>query len=402
MKLLLEAWNANTLTDWGIAFAVAGGTLMALAVLRLVLTRVLGVLSVRTHTRLDDDLVAVVRDTRMTLFLPLALYVGSLLLEVPARLATGLIAVATVALLVQAAFWLNRFIRGWVEQQVARRRADGDTVMALALIGFFGRVVVWALIVLLILDQLNFDITALVAGLGIGGVAVALAVQNILGDLFASLSIFLDKPFVVGDFIIVGEDMGTVEQVGVKTTRVRALSGEIIVFPNGDLLKSRIRNMKPLIERRVQFGIGLQYDTPPPKIERAVALVKRIVAAEPRVRLDRAHFKGFGANSLDLEVVYFVLDPDYNLYMDIQQRVNLALCRAFADEGIALAHPSRTMQLVTAPPPDEKNPRPQWTRVCVVRDAEDYFAGMSSSASQRHAAGPHSRSLFAAMWPSSG
>ena len=362
MKLLLEAWNANTLTDWGIAFAVTGGVLIALAILRLVLARVLGVLSVRTRTRLDDDIVAVVRDTRMTLFLPLALYAGSLLLEVPSRLETGLIAVATVALLVQAAFWVNRFIRGWVEQQVARRRADGDTVMALALIGFFGRVVVWALIVLLILDQLNFDITALVAGLGIGGVAVALAVQNILGDLFASLSILLDKPFVVGDFIVVGDDMGTVEQVGVKTTRVRALSGEIIVFPNGDLLKSRIRNMKQLVERRVQFGFGLQHDTPAAQVERAVAIVKRVVASEPRVRLDRAHFKGFGANSLDLEVVYFVLDPDYNVYMDIQQRVNLALCRAFADERIALAHPSRTMQLVTEPvtdaPSDEKKPSP--------------------------------------------
>jgi small-conductance mechanosensitive channel len=343
MKLLYDAWYANSLSDWGAALAIAFIALLAFALLRSVLARVVRAVSARTATRLDDSLVEVVRATRLALLVPLALYLGSLALELPQRLGNILVALATVTLLVQAALWINRFVRAYIDLQVERRRADGDTVTALGLLGFVAKVVVWALILLLILDQLNFDITALVAGLGIGGIAVALAVQNILGDLFASLSILLDKPFVVGDFIIVGDEMGTVEQVGVKTTRVRSLGGELIVFSNADLLKSRIRNYKRMYERRVVFSFGLVYDTTDAQIERAVAVVRESITAQKKTRFDRAHFKGYGDSSLDFEVVYFVLDPDFNLYMDIQQAINLDMLRIFRAEGIEFAYPTRTL-----------------------------------------------------------
>ncbi len=196
------------------------------------------------------------------------------------------------------------------------------------------------------LDNLGFNITTLIASLGIGGIAVTLALQNILGDLFASLSIVLDKPFAVGDFVTVDELAGTVEFIGLKTTRLRSLSGEQIVCANGDLLKSRIRNYKRMQERRVLFELGLLYQSTPAQLEAVPGLVRAAVEAQPDTRFERAHFKGFGASSLDFEVVYHVTVPDYARYMDVQQGINLALVRAFAGAGIGFAYPSRTVFLV--------------------------------------------------------
>jgi small-conductance mechanosensitive channel len=181
-------------------------------------------------------------------------------------------------------------------------------------------------------------------------VAVALAVQNILGDLFASLSIALDKPFVIGDFIVVDGIAGTVEYVGLKTTRVRSLEGQQVVFANSGLLGSRIHNYKRLYERRVLFGFGVLYSTPPDTLAAIPDWVRDIVQAQPGARFDRAHFKGFGDSSLNFEVVYFVLDPDYNRYMDIQQAINLALVRRCAAEGVEFAFPTRTLHVQTLPP----------------------------------------------------
>lgn len=195
------------------------------------------------------------------------------------------------------------------------------------------------------LDQLNFNITALVAGLGVGGVAVALAVQNILGDLFASLSIVLDKPFVVGDFIVVDNLRGTVERVGIKTTRVRSLDGELMVFSNTDLLKSRIRNFKRMSDRRVEFTLGVTYGTPLDKLRRIPQWLREIVKAQPKTRFDRAHFKQYGEWALVFEVVYYVLDSDYSVYMDVQQAINLALFERLEREGVEFAEPTHTVRV---------------------------------------------------------
>jgi small-conductance mechanosensitive channel len=184
-----------------------------------------------------------------------------------------------------------------------------------------------------------------VAGLGIGGIAVALAIQNILGDLFASLSIALDKPFVIGDFIIVDQLLGTVEHIGLKTTRIRSLSGEQIVFSNADLLNSRIRNYKRMYERRVVFSIGVTYQTPYEKLASIGTTLKEIIESQPDVRFDRAHFREYADSSLNYEVVYYVKSPDYNRYMDIQQAINLEIYRRFQDGGIEFAYPTRTLYL---------------------------------------------------------
>ncbi len=259
--------------------------------------------------------------------------------------------IATIGLLLQIGLWataaLTTFIGLRRERQLS---ADPGAVAALDLLAFVLRLVVWAAVLLVMLDNLGVNITALVAGLGVGGVAVALAAQAILGDLFASLSIVLDKPFVVGDFLVIGDILGTVENVGLKTTRLRSLSGEQIVFANADLLNSRIRNYGRMFERRVVLSLGVTYQTAAAKLKQIPVLVRAAIEAQEHVRFDRAHFQGFGDSALQFETVYFVLSPDYNLYMDIQQNINMTILERFAAEGIEFAYPTQTLFVAATSP----------------------------------------------------
>ena len=194
-------------------------------------------------------------------------------------------------------------------------------------------------------ESLERDFTGILAGLGIGGLALALAVQNILGDLFASLSIVLDKPFVVGDFLAVGEHLGSVEKIGLKTTRLRSLSGEQLVFSNTDLLNSRVRNFGRMFERRVVFTLGVTYQTPRDKLKLIPRIIREAVEAQQNTRFDRSHFSQYGDFSLNFESVYYVLSRDYNQYMDIQQSIYLAIHEGFEAEGIEFAYPTQTLFL---------------------------------------------------------
>jgi small-conductance mechanosensitive channel len=331
----------NSVLDWMLALgATLGGTAVLLIVRRFALRRL------RHATTLPPAIAEVTAATRVTALVVLALYVGSQFLTLPARLTRVMEALAIVALLVQVALWINRAIALWLRRYVQENReADAAGATTVSVLGFIGRLAVWAAVTLMILDNLGVNITTLVASLGIGGIAVALAVQNVLGDIFASLSIALDKPFVIGDFIVVGDVMGTVEYIGLKTTRLRSLSGEQIVFSNADLLKARVHNYKRMVERRVRFGFGVTYQTPAAQLERIPKMVREMIEAQPQARFDRAHFKEFGDSSLDFEVVYFVLDREFNTYMDIQQAINLALVRRFEAEGIEFAYPTRTLHV---------------------------------------------------------
>ena len=352
MKWLYQAWRDNPLYDWAMAGLLIVGVLCVLALLRYVIARVVAALAKRTATDLDDHAAKLIAGTKLWLLFPIALYAGASALELPAKLEHAVNLLVVVAIIFQIVLWVNGFIGLWVERQVEKRRGvDGEGVTALTLLGFAARVVVWALMLLLILDQLGFDITALVAGLGIGGVAIALAVQNILGDLFASLSIVLDKPFVVGDFIIVDDLLGTVEYIGLKTTRVRSLSGELIIFANNDLLKSRIRNFKIMRERRAVFSVQVTYDTPLDKLEAIPGILRAAVENRQQTRFDRAHFKGLADSALDFEVVYYMTTPEYNAYMDAQQAINLEIVRRFREEAIEFAFPTRTLYVQGAGTP---------------------------------------------------
>jgi small-conductance mechanosensitive channel len=338
----------NSSTDWAIAVALAAAVTAGLYVLKAALVRRLARLAQRTETKLDDILVAALDSTHLLLMLMLGIYAGATVLKLPAGVHLFLTRAAITAGLVQAAIWGDSALRGWLGQYRASRLDDPARATSAAAIGFISRVALWAVLALMVLDNLGFNITTLVASLGIGGIAVALAVQNILGDLFASLSIVLDKPFVIGDVINVGGVAGTVEYVGLKTTRVRSLSGEQIIFSNADLLKSRIHNMKRMDSRRVAFTLGVTYGTPEPMLRAIPAIVEDIVRAQDKVSFDRAHFNGFGPSSLNFEAVYVVNDPDYRLHMDIQQEIYLRIYAAFEERGIEFAFPTQTLHVVDA------------------------------------------------------
>lgn len=350
MKQLIDILEKNAPYDWALMLGTVIAVLLVIAVGRRLLVNIIMRLARRTPGKLDDAIGRAMQSTSLLVMSPVALYAGATMLELPDKFDRLLSHLAVVALLVQFGLWANRFL---VEMQAIRTESkridDPAGATALNLIGFGVRTLVWALILLVSLARLGIDITALVAGLGIGGIAVALALQNILGDLFASLSIVLDKPFVVGDFIIVGDFLGTVEHVGIKTTRLRSLGGEMLIMSNADLLQSRVRNYKQMRERRIVFSIGVAYQTPAEKLRKLPGLIKTAVGAQENVRFDRAHFKDFGDSSLNFETVYYVLSRDFAVYMDIQQAINLALFESFAKLGVEFAYPTRTIHIESMP-----------------------------------------------------
>jgi small-conductance mechanosensitive channel len=208
-----------------------------------------------------------------------------------------------------------------------------------------GKFLVFIVIMLLTLDNLGVKVVSLLAGLGIGGIAVALAAQKILGDLFASVSIILDKPFEVDDLISVGTITGKVESIGVKTTRIRSVTGEQIVVSNSDLLESRVTNFKRMEERRITFGISVSNETAKENLQEIVAIVKGIIENQDNARFDRGHLKGFSASSVEYEFVFWVTKPEYITYMDVQEKINLAILDEFAKRNISMAHPAQRVLL---------------------------------------------------------
>jgi small-conductance mechanosensitive channel len=287
--------------------------------------------------------------TRSIVLFLIALVIASKWLALPARAVSAIEGVGFIAFAVQVGLWGHFLIGSGLAGYMGRKMEDPVASTGFTLLSLFGRGLLWFFVLLLILENIGVNVTTLIASLGIGGIAIGLATQNILGDLFASLSILLDKPFEVGHFIIVGEYLGTVEKIGLKTTRIRSLSGELLIFGNNDLLSSRIRNYTHFQERRVVFIFGVLYSTPSESLKKIPAVVRGIIETTKQTRFDRAHFKSFGDFSLNFEVVYYVLSPDYVVYMDIQEKINLAIFEAFEAEGIGFAFPTRTIHIASGP-----------------------------------------------------
>ncbi len=347
MDFLQQTVYGNTLQVWIIGLGTA---VLTLAVLRLA-TRLahkrLAALAVKTVTDWDDLIAEILGKTKPLFLIVLAMFVASLQLVLPQRVSAILTGTAVIALLVQGGIWTGTAITFLLQRYTKRQTGrDAASVTTMNALGFAARLALWTIVLLLALDNLGVNITTLVAGLGVGGLAVALAVQSILGDLFASLTIVIDKPFVIGDFLIIDEYLGSVDHIGLKTTRIRSLSGEQLIFSNADLLGSRIRNYGRMFERRVVFTIGVTYDTPREKLIKIPTIIREAVEAQEKTRFDRSHFKQFGDFSLNFETVYYVLAPAYNTYMDIQQAINLRIHQRFEADGIEFAFPTQTLYLV--------------------------------------------------------
>lgn len=335
MRWILAA--AVALVVWGVLRLFGGFTVRRFA-------RLAG----RTGTRVDDMLAGMLAATKTAFLLLFALYLGSRLLALPPRAERILQVVTITGLLLQVGVWIGAALTILFDRfRSGQTATDRDRVTTLTALSFASRLLLWGTVLLLVLANVGVNVTALVAGLGVTGIAVALAAQTVLADLFASVAIVLDKPFVLGDFLVINGYMGNVEHIGIKTTRLRSLSGEQLIFSNADLLGSRIRNFQRMSERRVEFSIGVQYSTPREKLRRIPALIRETVEGMPRTRFDRSHFSAYGSSALQFDTVYFVLDPSFNLYMDTQQEIYLRLHEALEREGIALAQPTITAVIAT-------------------------------------------------------
>jgi small-conductance mechanosensitive channel len=355
MGLLDLVFYGNPIRLWMWAGIVTLALITILRIARNLIASRLARVAARTKTTVDDHLAATIKRTKLFFILGISVYAGSLLLSLPHKPVTFIKVVTVLTVGLQVGFWLTSFIDLVVARYVGREIGKGsDAIAASTALSFVGRLLLWTGVILWALDNMGLKVGSLVAGLGITGIAVALAAQNLLGDLFASFSILFDKPFVIGDFIIVGNDMGTVERIGLKTTRIKSLSGEQLVISNADLLNSRIHNYKLMQERRVVFTIGVVYQTPYQKVVAIPGMIREAIEARKQVRFDRVHFSQYADSSLNFEAVYWVKSSDYNVYMDIHQAINLAIFKKFEEEGIDFAYPTQTVYLN-----NENQPEPQ-------------------------------------------
>lgn len=335
----------NSLADWFLAGVVALAVWSGLALLRRLIRARSRHYQAGQGTIWIRLLFHLLGNTKQFTFLALAVYAGQQGLNLPPRLDRLLLNFVLVLMLVQVGLWAGRSLRFYLTMKEAERGADRPFAGSLDIINFVAGLLIWSLLILVALENLGVNITALLAGLGVGGVAVALALQNILGDLFASLSIALDKPFSVGDFLTIDTFNGTVERVGIKTTRIRSESGEQIILSNADILKSRVRNYGRMPEQRILATLRVAYGTPPDRLAGIPKLLETIVRAQSNTRFERCHFISIGESSLRFELSYFVQEPRLHPMFDLQQAVNLRIIDEFAKQGIEFAYPTQRVVL---------------------------------------------------------
>jgi small-conductance mechanosensitive channel len=344
MQRWLELWQAplygNTVGAWTTA-------LIAFLVTFTVLQLARGYISARRRKWIQSGhelptaiaiATLLVERTSKLFLLSVALYFAASRLDtVPIDPLLNTIIVLTFWL--QIGLWAMAVVRFAIDRRARRSGTDAALSSSIDIIVFIAGLTIWAMTFLLALDNLGVEIKPLLAGLGITGIAVALAVQTVLGDLLASLSIALDKPFVVGDSLQIDNLSGTVEHIGVKSTRIRSVDGDQLIMANADLLKSRIRNNGRLRERRALFNVNVAYDTPPEKLREIPAFIKSVVEMQPNTRFDRCHLLSFGDWAARFETVYYVTVSDYLTYANAQQAINLAILERFQEMDVKFAFP---------------------------------------------------------------
>jgi len=343
MEILEQVYLGNRILDYIIAFlALIFGLLFVKIIIRSIVRR-LRRLAERTDTKLDDFIIKILEKIGLPALYISCFYLSAKILKMP----SGADALFNVLELVVITFFSARIVvmlANWsINSYLAKKQHDPTVVRSLDGMLWVVKLLIWALAVIILLDNLGYKVSTLIAGLGIGGIAVAIAAQALLKDFFSYFSIVFDHPFKIGDFIIIGDFMGTVEYIGIKTTRIRSLGGELVIFSNTDLTDSRVRNYRLMEKRRVLFRIGLTYQTPLSKLKEIPEIIEQVIKSVKDTAFDRAHFFSYGDFSLIFEVVYFVLSPDYNKYMDIQQEINFKIKEEFEKRGIEFAYPKQIL-----------------------------------------------------------
>ncbi|MFT4311587.1 MAG: mechanosensitive ion channel family protein [Candidatus Woesearchaeota archaeon] len=300
----------------------------------------------KTKTQIDNIIVEILKGLGWPVYAWISLYVSTNFLQMPEWYNEFM----DVFILLVLAYYLvksfNKVVEFTVKQIIQKREEKDEHDNAiLSLLSKFIRSVVWLFAVLFVLSNFGFEVTTFLAGIGIGGIAIALALQGVLTDLFASLSIYLDKPFKVGDFILVGPDSGVVQTIGIKSTRIKTLQGQELVISNKELVETRVHNFKKMDKRRIVFNLGVTYETPTAKLKKIPKIIENVYKSVEDADLDRVHFKSFDDFALTYEIVYFVNTNDYTRYMEIQQNVNLEIKEQFEKQKIDMAYPTQTLYL---------------------------------------------------------
>lgn len=344
VEILQKIFYQNTLTDYLISLGIFGVCVILIKFLKIVALKRLRKWAEATETEIDDFIIKQVEKFIIPILYLAGFYTAQSYIEKSESLEkivnSFFIIVLTILIIRLAVISINYAIRFyWMKRE---ELSKGESLRGISTVV---SLLVWAVGLIFLLDNLGFQVTAVVAGLGIGGIAVALAAQTILTDLFSHFVIFFDRPFQVGDFIIIDDKLGVVDKIGIKTTRVKSLTGEQLVFSNKDMTDSRIHNFKRMEKRRVLFTIGVTYQTRLELLKEIPELIKNIIEENDQAIFDRAHFKEYGDFSLIFEIVYYVLGADFNIYMDIQQKINFKIYEKFEKRGIEFAYPSQTIFL---------------------------------------------------------
>ncbi len=348
LNILDYTFFGNTIEKYLIALGVFLLVVVLLKIIKSVGIRKIKKFAKGTTTDIDDLAVSILDAFGWLLYLFLGLYLAFLFIDLPSLLERTI----SFLLLIVLAFYVVKASQRIIDYGVRKlslkmeEKEEGEfNPSAIKLLGKIAKGVLWGFAVILVLQNLGYNVSTLIAGLGISGIAIAFAVQNILGDIFASFSIYFDKPFQVGDFIVVGDNMGTVKKIGLKSTRIETFQGEELVLSNKQLTETGIHNYKKIEKRRVVFSVGVDYATPTEKLRKIPEIIKGVIEKTDLAETDRVHFKEFGDFSLNFEVVYFANTSDYNEYMNAREKINLGIKEEFEKEGIEIAFPTQTIFL---------------------------------------------------------
>lgn len=345
MEILEKMVFGNRIMDYAWALLILLVSLLFVKMVIRVFIRRIKKFAEKSVTTIDDLFADILERAVLPLLYLVCFYISLKTLKLPSE-ADIIIKYLKVIAVIYFGSQTAILVVSWgMNTYLSKKRQDPALVRSLEGMLWVIKFLIWVFAVVALLDNLGYKVSTLIAGLGIGGVAVAFAAQALLKDFFSYFSIVFDHPFKIGDFIIIGDYMGTVEHIGIKTTRIRSLGGEQLIFSNTDLTDSRVRNYQLMEKRRVLFKIGVTYETPLDQLKAIPKIIEAIIKGTKDALFDRAHFVSYGDSSLVYEIVYYVMSPDYNKYMDIQQAINLAIKEEFQKRGINFAYPTQTIYL---------------------------------------------------------
>lgn len=343
--LLTREFYGNTGKEYLIMLGVIVLGLLLVKLFKRVILKRISVLVSKSETNVDDFIVESVGNFLLPMVYFTIIYAGLKTLVWPENILSILEVVYVVVITYYTIRLVSSIILMLLQTYIRRQEGGEEKVKQMGGVILIINILIWITGLIFMLGNLGYDVSAIIAGMGIGGIAIALAAQNIIGDLFNYFVIFFDRPFEVGDFLVIGDKNGIVDKIGIKTTRIKTLSGEQLVMANSDMTSSRIHNYKKMQRRRIVFTVGVTYETPVEQVKMIPGILREIVQSEKRVDFDRAHFKAFGDSSLDYEIVYIINDADFNTYMDIQQDFNFQIYQKFDELDISIAFPTRTLYL---------------------------------------------------------